>query len=87
MSPVIARLEPSRNDADPTLADALADLHTRSRQIAYRGLYGDAFLDHELAAPPTAPIAAQGLAVWAHPLPSCRHKVLDPAHEQRAVAS
>ena len=44
-------------------------------------------LDHELAAPPTAPIAAQGLAVWAHPLPSCRHKVLDPAHEQRAVAS
>ena len=50
MSPVIARLEPSRNDADPTLADALADLHTRSRLIAYRGLYGDAFLDHELAA-------------------------------------
>lgn len=49
MSPLIARLEPSRNDADPTLADALADLHTRSRQIAYRGLYGDAFLDHELA--------------------------------------
>jgi GNAT superfamily N-acetyltransferase len=36
-------LGPSRNDAD-----ALADLHTRSRQAAYRGLYGDAFLDYEL---------------------------------------
>lgn len=33
----------SRNDAD-----AIADLHTHSRQIAYRGLYGDAFLEHEL---------------------------------------
>lgn len=33
----------SRNDAD-----ALADLHTRSRQVAYRGLYGDAYLDHGL---------------------------------------
>jgi GNAT superfamily N-acetyltransferase len=47
MQPVLARLGPvlgtSRNDAD-----ALADLHTRSRQVAYRGLYGDAFLDHEL---------------------------------------
>lgn len=29
-------------------ADAIADLHTRSRQIAYRGLYGDAYLDGEL---------------------------------------
>ena len=43
MEPVIARLGPSRNDAD-----AIADLHTRSRQIVYRGLYGDAYLDHEL---------------------------------------
>lgn len=47
MDPHIARLghalEMSRNDAD-----AIADLHTRSRQIAYRGLYGDAFLDREL---------------------------------------
>nr|WP_295110751.1 GNAT family N-acetyltransferase [uncultured Caulobacter sp.] len=47
MEPHIARLglasETSRNDAD-----AIADLHTRSRQIAYRGLYGDAFLEHEL---------------------------------------
>ncbi len=47
MDPHIARLGrasgPSRNDAD-----AIADLHTRSRQIAYRGLYGDAFLEHEL---------------------------------------
>ncbi len=43
MEPVIARLGASRNDAD-----ALADLHTRSRQIVYRGLYGDAYLDHEL---------------------------------------
>lgn len=47
MQPVLARLGhvlgTSRNDAD-----ALADLHTRSRQIAYRGLYGDAYLDHEL---------------------------------------
>lgn len=33
----------SRSDAD-----AVADLHTRSRQAAYRGLYGDAYLDHEL---------------------------------------
>jgi len=29
-------------------ADALADLHTRSRQDAYRGLYGDHYLDHQL---------------------------------------
>jgi len=29
-------------------ADAIADLHTRSRQVAYRGLYGDTYLDHEL---------------------------------------
>ncbi len=43
MKPHIARLGASRNDAD-----AIADLHTRSRQIAYRGLYGDAYLDHEL---------------------------------------
>lgn len=34
----------SRSDAD-----ALADLHTRSRQTAYRGLYGDAYLDDELS--------------------------------------
>jgi GNAT superfamily N-acetyltransferase len=31
-------------------ADAIADLHTRSRQVAYRGLYGDHYLDYELAA-------------------------------------
>lgn len=31
-------------------ADAIADLHTRSRQIAYRGLYGDDYLDHQLPA-------------------------------------
>ncbi|MET3667136.1 GNAT family N-acetyltransferase [Caulobacter sp. 1776] len=43
MKPHIARLGASRNDAD-----AIADLHTRSRRIAYRGLYGDAYLDHEL---------------------------------------
>jgi GNAT superfamily N-acetyltransferase len=47
MEPHIVRLgahgTASRNDAD-----ALADLHTRSRQIAYRGLYGDGYLDHEL---------------------------------------
>lgn len=47
MDPHIVRLghasRMSRNDAD-----AIADLHTRSRQIAYRGLYGDAFLDLEL---------------------------------------
>ncbi|MBO9545103.1 GNAT family N-acetyltransferase [Caulobacter sp.] len=47
MDPHIVRLghatETSQNDAD-----RIADLHTRSRQIAYRGLYGDAFLDHEL---------------------------------------
>lgn len=29
-------------------ADAIADLHTRSRQHAYRGLYGDHYLDHQL---------------------------------------
>lgn len=28
--------------------DAIADLHTHSRQAAYRGLYGDAYLDGEL---------------------------------------
>jgi len=47
MQPILVRLGhamgKSRNDAD-----ALADLHTRSRQVAYRGLYGDAFLDQEL---------------------------------------
>jgi ribosomal protein S18 acetylase RimI-like enzyme len=41
--PDIIRLGTSRNDAD-----AIADLHTRSRQSAYRGLYGDAYLDHDL---------------------------------------
>lgn len=44
MEPHIVRLGASRNEAD-----AIADLHTRSRQIAYRGLYGDAYLDQELA--------------------------------------
>ena len=34
----------------PDDADAVADLHTRSRQAAYRGLYGDAYLDGELPA-------------------------------------
>ena len=29
-------------------ADTIADLHTRSRQHAYRGLYGDHYLDHQL---------------------------------------
>lgn len=43
MEPQIVRLGPSRNDAD-----AIADLHTRSRRVAYRGLYGDAFLDQAL---------------------------------------
>jgi ribosomal protein S18 acetylase RimI-like enzyme len=43
MEPILARLGTSSEDAD-----ALADLHTRSRQIAYRGLYGDAYLDDEL---------------------------------------
>jgi GNAT superfamily N-acetyltransferase len=43
MTPLLARLGASRNDAD-----AIADLHTRSRRIAYRGLYGDAYLDNEL---------------------------------------
>lgn len=43
MEPHIARLGLSLNEAD-----AIADLHTRSRQIAYRGLYGDAYLDHDL---------------------------------------
>lgn len=45
MEPRIARLGPAWDDAD-----AVADLHTRSRQAAYRGLYGDAYLDHELLA-------------------------------------
>lgn len=43
MEPHIVRLGASRNGAD-----AIADLHTRSRQVAYRGLYGDAYLDDEL---------------------------------------
>lgn len=34
----------------PGDADAIADLHTRSRQDAYRGLYGDHYLDHQLPA-------------------------------------
>jgi GNAT superfamily N-acetyltransferase len=49
MTLALARLGPSRSDADTPLADALADLHTRSRRVAYRGLYGDAYLDHDLA--------------------------------------
>jgi len=65
MPPFIARLDPilgaSRNDAD-----ALADLHTRSRQVAYRGLYGDAFLDDELF--------AVSRASW-----RARFKAFDPA--------
>lgn len=43
MKPILVRLGTSRSDAD-----ALADLHTRSRQVAYRGLYGDAYLDETL---------------------------------------
>ncbi len=43
MEPVLVRLGASRNEAD-----AIADLHTRSRQVAYRGLYGDAYLEGEL---------------------------------------
>lgn len=45
MTARIVRLETSQGDAN-----AIADLHTRSRQVAYRGLYGDHYLDHELAA-------------------------------------
>jgi len=45
MEPHIVRLGASFADAD-----AIADLHTRSRQVAYRGLYGDAYLDRELFA-------------------------------------
>ncbi|WP_184719670.1 GNAT family N-acetyltransferase [Caulobacter sp.] len=43
MAPVLVRLDTSYGDPD-----AIADLHTRSRQVAYRGLYGDAHLDGEL---------------------------------------
>lgn len=46
MEPRITRLNglvASRNEAD-----AIADLHTRSRRIAYRGLYCDHYLDHDL---------------------------------------
>lgn len=43
MKSILVRLGTSRNDAD-----ALADLHTRSRRVAYRGLYGDAYLDETL---------------------------------------
>lgn len=43
MTCVISRLGASLDEAD-----AIADLHTRSRRIAYRGIYGDAYLDHEL---------------------------------------
>lgn len=45
MTPALSRLDWSHGDPD-----ALADLHTRSRQTAYRGLYGDAYLDTELSA-------------------------------------
>jgi GNAT superfamily N-acetyltransferase len=43
VKPHIVRLGTSQSDADK-----IADLHTRSRRIAYRGLYGDAYLDTEL---------------------------------------
>lgn len=43
MTATLTRLGTRQKDAD-----AIADLHTRSRQLAYRGLYGDAYLDHEL---------------------------------------
>jgi len=49
MKPHILRLNAS-SGASQNDADAIADLHTRSRRIAYRGLYGDAYLDHELFA-------------------------------------
>ncbi len=45
MTPALVRLDTSHGDPD-----AIADLHTRSRQTAYRGLYGDAHLDTELFA-------------------------------------
>ena len=45
MAPVLVRLDTSYGDPD-----AIADLHTRSRQVAYRGLYGDAYLDDALLA-------------------------------------
>lgn len=45
MAARIIRLGTSLSDAD-----VIADLHTCSRQVAYRGLYGDHYLDHELAA-------------------------------------
>lgn len=47
MEPHIVRLghAPGTSQSD---ADAIADLHTRSRQVAYRGLYSDAHLDQEL---------------------------------------
>ncbi len=45
MTPALVRLDTSHGDPD-----AIADLHTRSRQIAYRGLYGDSYLDSELFA-------------------------------------
>jgi GNAT superfamily N-acetyltransferase len=45
VKPHIARLGASRTDTE-----RLADLHTRSRQIAYRGLYGDTYLDTALFA-------------------------------------
>lgn len=40
----------ARLGASPGDAHAIADLHTRSRQVAYRGLYGDHYLDHQLPA-------------------------------------
>lgn len=43
MTIALARLETAYGDPD-----AIADLHTRSRQVAYRGLYGDAYLDEDL---------------------------------------
>jgi len=63
MEPHIVRLGASRNEAD-----ALADLHTRSRQIAYRGLYGDAYLDHALF--------DVSRAVW-----RARFETFDPAND------
>lgn len=46
MLPMTARI--TRLGASLRDADAIADLHTRSRQVAYRGLYGDHYLDHQL---------------------------------------
>ncbi len=57
-------------NAQPVDAEPIADLHTRSWQVAYRGILSDDYLDNQ--------IAAERLAVWSD-------RFTNPADNQRIL--